>query len=262
MKCLFIALLLATLVDIFFHGSCKHGEARGVIFFYHYIMRKFHVSLEWKIKIICNIISSVNNIYFQCKCVQKEWHVAKKAKPIKSSISRGFTQSCPSAPKKAKSRVCEVLVVHMFPKCHHTAQHPELRSLPVSWGAGQKSRGLFSQNVQGINYDPPKKVGTVLKQYFYSVHHGGLLYGKAVGVELRTTQAWFLWHHVKDNIVWSSMWTIKNTPHQHSAALLDLLALINKFMDINGFKRNDVRRTWKYIIVVMWVCDSVNKSLF
>lgn len=47
------------------------------------------------------------------------------------------------------------------------------------------SRSFFSQDVQRINYNPAKKVGTILKHYFYFVCHRGLLYGKAVGVELR-----------------------------------------------------------------------------
>lgn len=45
MKCVFNALLLATLVDRFFFGSCKNGSISRVIFLY-YLMRTFHWSLE------------------------------------------------------------------------------------------------------------------------------------------------------------------------------------------------------------------------
>lgn len=80
--------------------------------------------------------------------------------------------------------VHEVLVVQ--------TSFPSATTLPSILYSGhflshEESRGFFSQNVQGINYNPPKKVSTVLKHYFYFVHRGGPLYGKAVGVELRTT---------------------------------------------------------------------------
>lgn len=70
---------------------------------------------------------------------------------------------------------------------HHPVSRTLLRGHFLSHERFKKwSWGFFSQDVQGINNYSPKKVGTILKHYFYFVHCRGLLYGKAVGVELRT----------------------------------------------------------------------------
>lgn len=78
----------------------------------------------------------------------------------------------------------------MFPKCHHTILHPVLslrgHFLSLMRGLKNGQEAFFPQDIQGINNNSPKKVSTILKHYFYFVHYRGLLYGKAVGVELRT----------------------------------------------------------------------------
>lgn len=68
---------------------------------------------------------------------------------------------------------------------HHPASCTQ-ESLPLSREHFKKwSWGFLPEDIQGINNNPPEKVGTILKHYFYFVHCRGLLYGKAVGVELR-----------------------------------------------------------------------------
>lgn len=78
----------------------------------------------------------------------------------------------------------------MFPQVpphHPTSCTFTQGSLPLSHERTEKwSGGFFPQDIQGINNNSPKKVSTILKHYFYFVHYRGLLYGKAVGVELRT----------------------------------------------------------------------------
>lgn len=142
---------------------------------------------------------SVNNIYFECSCVAVfKWHLTKKAKSFSQALMTSRDMASHNPKKGQITRVREVLLVQVPP--HWPASCTQVTSC-LTRSRKTKSRGFFSQNVQGINYNPPKKVGTVLKHYFYFVHRGGLLYGKAVGVELRTTCAWLFWHHVRENIV-------------------------------------------------------------
>lgn len=82
---------------------------------------------------------------------------------------------------------CEVAVqTTCFPRVPRRWPVPATQVISSLMMRKNMSRSFFSQDVQSINYNSAKKVGTILKHYFYFVCHRGLLYGKAVGVELRT----------------------------------------------------------------------------
>lgn len=128
-----------------------------------------------------------------------------------------------SLPKKAAFSSVHEVEVQMTCCSKATTPSPRVlyftqRSCPLSWEDFKKwSGGFFPQDVQGINNNSPKKVGTILKHYFYFVHRRGLLYGKAVGVELSQDNHFYftlkqptrhtkakqrLKKHAQKNIVW------------------------------------------------------------